>query len=82
MNKLSRTSRAYGDKHLPFLKSFLNWDAEIAFSLEFGDTRSKYELSDSQHPTEQVLKQITSTTIVKLQKLRYKVTESGSLGGI
>lgn len=82
LNSLSGTSRAYAERHLPFLKSFLNWDAEIAYSLEFGDTTVKYEIFDSIHPSEKTLKEITRTTVVKLQKIRYKVTELGYLGGI
>ena len=55
LNKLSGTSRAYAERHLPFLKSFLNWDAEIAYTLEFGDTTVKYEIFDSVHPSEKTL---------------------------
>ena len=64
------------------LKAFLNWEAEISYSLEFGDLTADYTHMDSRHPSEKVLKELTRTKVIKLQKIRYKTTNSGALGGI
>ena len=64
------------------LKAFLNWEAEISYSLEFGDLTADYKHTDSRHPSEKVLKELTRTKVIKLQKIRYKTTKSGTLGGI
>ena len=43
LNQLNRNSRAYANKHLPILKGHLNWLAEIAYTLEFGDSSIAYD---------------------------------------
>ena len=46
---LNRNSIAYAEKHLPLLKAFLNWEAEISYIMEFGDKNLSY---DSFYPNE------------------------------
>ena len=79
---MSRNSRAYAERHLALLKVFLNWEAEISYSLEFGDTTAKYQVHDRPHPTDKALKELTRTKVIKLQRIRYKTSKIGTLGGI
>ena len=82
LNSLSKNSRAYAERHLSLLKVFLNWEAEISYSLEFGDTTAKYQVHDRPHPTDKALKELTRTKVIKLQRIRYKTSKIGTLGGI
>ena len=66
LNALSRNSRVYAERHLPLLKAFLNWEAEISYSLEFGNTGVNYTVHDSRHPSEKILKELTRTKVIKL----------------